>query len=1761
MAYGTKYRIEYQSAAKTDCEVRIQQDGYSGIVTPLRGGGAPFEVTWGQQNKRDLTEPLLISTAKIRFVGDADGELMQEVFDGGDTEYRVQFYEDGSLEWQGFLATDLWRDDPNVPYDVVELEAIDGLALLENRDQVNQLNDTFTYNLRTLLRGDANVSEYVGGPLDGASFTDDIGLHDLPIYTSMDWHSFAVNVPDGECPLDHIRLPSTAYKEQNDNDNVEGNLDQRAQLEDMLERFGLKLFQAGGAWHVRQRGQVEANGTLKRWRMGVGASDFGAAAVDDVSADVPTRLRAGTPRSRVQRVRSFTSTFSFGRLGDLYVNPGFESDNLTGWTTGGAPNGSVSVKNYDDTAAAKNSTQENLYVLAIDPGDTTDPTLNGGFAEQTSGFDLKAFKNGRMKVEVNVAIDDIAYQNDQYITLESGNSSLRDNRLVVQQFTEAAEDEPGVIVVDGFGTPSDNIIIPKGSKLPVEDGSGIDAPAIVGYIEVEEDVYTGDEEITAFIDADLPQGSEIIFYTWTLANWEGVDWLSFPERMTDGGTITKQTFLLPLTRPDGALIEGQPKIGFQNTYYDNSDGPPNDKNRVFFVDDVKIEITDADADVIDSISYVSVDDQFGRAGEMSHRVGDGPAAGGDRGLDYDLFTGTAPTGDWKTSPYGTSESPSGVPLERITAEYWMRQHRGTLDRRTYKVDLRGDSTQVLTPEYVYIEDGRLYTVTYAKRGWGNSNNAGTVELTQKKDFGTAGLSGGFTFLTDSGGSGSSGSGSVTVVGSQNVTGAATWGELADKPQDLFARTGDTDLYGETVALSSSDITGALGFNPADETTQVTAGTNLTGGGDLTQNRTVSVVDSPVFPGDVTVQGDLEVRGQADLGALSLDTVTLANLEFSTAPAVNGNLMFDQSTGLAVYYDAGSLAPGGYTGYATLLDSANTTTGQNIVLSGGRTADSRPDVSLADSVSVVQDLGVGGDTVLSGTLGVTGDTDLNAALSVSGKTDLTGRVFVGDSTPPADWPLAVRFSDGSAYNPSGNPYIAQLCYTDAGGTGHSLNLGYRDLQDGGVLLKAATDAPGRETLYIGNSAGRPQITVAGNGDLRLGGVGSVFADEDLFYNGRVLTAGSATGFSGSGTIIDQNEAWFDDLKVRGTLLAFEFEARKITASRGPLAITPGGGKLESVVDVDGMGAWTLEFAEDPGIASGDLLIIQEADLSGSTRTIVKRTYLRATSTGGTFIEADLISGDDPAAGDDVVVVGSNSDPDRESLLYADPYVPALDVLTGIQTRADWESRQPRIRLGDVSGIGDPDLTPSGFGLYGENVFLKGALVATSGFVKETFDVGSGIRMAADGFGASAGAEVRISADGSGTGSTNLVKMFWANSSDWGIKGKSANSLVFELGSANRIASFSFTENRLTDGDVFLGQQLEDVDAESTALFGNYLGDPTFKLRGPDTAGGSNYVFGIGTSSSTVPYFEIANDGDAVLRASADEVLLADWSVTADRISRPGIELGTLSPTREGLKISGAGGEVSVELAGGDVQILAIDTFNDFVSIGAGYNRSSMGITVRAAGNTVLDTNTSGATFGNVTINDELLMGNDGVITNPDVDFRVDSSGFAIEHTPSLFSDIQRKFKLVEGSTILASLSSYNSDAASAFGGDKLASFQSEVLGTSLLVDGGQNNVFMRGSTLNVDFSVKTLFDQTPTEFKGGDGSLTVDDFNYGGARAMFIKFDTLLTGASRPPDSWIRSNLQRGECALVPLEFSNGNINMMFCAHRSNGDVETGFMGT
>jgi hypothetical protein len=958
MAYGTKYKYQFLSGTGQTCEVQVQQDGYSSGVTDLIPGYTGFEVTWGKEGEDDLTKPLMVSTATLRFVGDSDGEaLLDEVFDSPDREYRVRFLVGGSLEWQGFLATDLRKYDPYAQSEIVQLEALDGLAFLENEKHWAG-GDSYTQAaaIREVLRS----------------------LHDLPIVTSMDWRPYNFSLTAGTCPLNQLLVKREAYQELDDGE-VEEELDRRTQIEDILERYGLRLFQAGGEWHVRQRDQIADGTLLKRYRMPTGSLLFNSSTTADITATLPEADAAERPVSGVQRLRSVESCYVYDGLRDLLDNPSFESSDgsLDGWS------GSATILDYDNTRVNRNSTQENTYVAKL----IHDSTGLGGdrITQEIGALLADGGPRSAMRVEFDVSQPTNNEGNPTlFVDIGFGSYYIQYDVVEVNGQTDEADD--GIIpLANPVPGSTGTIVIPEGGTL-VGPGKSI--------VTLTEPARAGDVELHADIPQDFSDGTFLGYYYWSNQTQSYDPGNNYPNQDYDGllgdelqgieGPMQTQEIVVPLHTRSGTDLFGK-KLSFSvETQLIDA-----------LIDKVSVEFL-IDEEQIQQTCHIALEDQYGAERELTHRIGSGPSKTHPRrihGDSTDLLT------DWNPDPYNSGESPSGKGLEQLLAEQWMRQRRQSLDRRTYDLQIRGED---VGPQYVYQEDGGIYTFEYLQRQWSTQGDTARVELVEKRDDGITGIEQSDKMEQDSASTG--GSGSTTYVGSKTTEGAQDWDGLATKPDSLLIDPTATSDYAETQPLNGGDVTTALGFDPIDPTgdsKDLALGSNkLTFGDGQLQSGSGSYLE--VLASDGTSTGELRVD------TLNVRKLNVEDLENETATelkvgdkwiTVNDGASSDKDGGLQAYrpsagsdgymmWDEGSDRWGSKIGsggsFSRFLQDGDDPDFGTVDLSGGVSLSGSPAVLWTRTTSetfVVRDVTNGNDLIW-----VTDNGELHAAGEVVANSD-------------------------------------------------------------------------------------------------------------------------------------------------------------------------------------------------------------------------------------------------------------------------------------------------------------------------------------------------------------------------------------------------------------------------------------------------------------------------------------------------------------------------------------------------------------------------------------------------------------------------------------------------------------------------------------------------------------------------------------------------------------------------------------------------------
>jgi hypothetical protein len=206
----------------------------------------------------------------------------------------------------------------------------------------------------------------------------------------------------------------------------------------------------------------------------------------------------------------------------------------------------------------------------------------------------------------------------------------------------------------------------------------------------------------------------------------------------------------------------------------------------------------------------------------------------------------------------------------------------------------------------------------------------------------------------------------------------------------------------------------------------------------------------------------------------------------------------------------------------------------------------------------------------------------------------------------------------------------------------------------------------------------------------------------------------SGYAGAGFKLSNTSGKItleiDNIKVRNTISAYKLEINEITSVNGGLIISPANGIPYSVVGTrfyfDETNGNQIQFAVND--------YVKAQTVSTSYVGIVTNVVHSATL-GSAYIDATTQSGT-PYSNMKLCQIGNSSDTARQNVIYitaTDTNNPYIDMLSGVNA-GSFTGKQ-RVRIGNLTGITDAAFggALSGYGIYADNVYLKGKLVIASG----------------------------------------------------------------------------------------------------------------------------------------------------------------------------------------------------------------------------------------------------------------------------------------------------------------------------------------------------------------------------------------------------------------------------------------------------------------
>jgi len=756
MAYGPKFRVEGISPDGHTYRADIEQEGYSGSVTTFTPAPDGLQLRWDTQSRQDLNEPWMIGTGSIR-VKEEDPSPLAEIFDGGQFEYRVSLYQDSDLYFRGFAQTDLYEDslwrflsDPRIRF-------ADGLG-----------------KLRDIAFQEAGSEEDVREALIRAL---DLLPNDLKSEVNMRW--FPNGIP-GSHPIEQLYVPDEAWHED-DTDTAPNPTPKRksgrAVLRALLRRFGMRLMQSAGKWRMRQR--------LSLLDDSLEVATYNQNGVRMTSGTKTGRERDLTTYNADEESRSFQGEFGASSvqynfktpLKQILPNASFEEP-FTEWTTEGDAQRvdidtvSARTKTSDDKKAVKMTTADAKVKITDVVEIPKDPRI--AMTLTWSDIRNRDFGTTRGKVAVHSSSHGLA---QDFTTIENA-------ALPGAETTLSLASTVGSTTGSVQGTP----LMPAGTELRIFTDNPDTSPR-GNRFTLSEPLRVGDQSVTGRLAQEIKQQSnfnlkpELQYWFWAGQGYQFTQILNkdyFTRHKVQVFMVTRQA------NPVHGPLMAQWRVG------EASDGG------FYAVNDVGMTF-ERDGEAIQSFTTTVVDETGARE-VQEVPVGIGPSE--DTGSR--IYTQSEPT------PEGWGRDSSGdSSLSELQATESLQMQRTSTETREFGIRLRSGDQDIL-PHHIYLDGSTRYEAIALRRNL--LQGTARLNLAEIQDDGTDGLSVTTSFEGENTVASGGGGSSVQVLDGQGGS-ASAWDDITGKPDDLFARTGGTDSYADTVPLGKADIADSLSHSP------------------------------------------------------------------------------------------------------------------------------------------------------------------------------------------------------------------------------------------------------------------------------------------------------------------------------------------------------------------------------------------------------------------------------------------------------------------------------------------------------------------------------------------------------------------------------------------------------------------------------------------------------------------------------------------------------------------------------------------------------------------------------------------------------------------------------------------------------------------------------------------------------------------------------------------------------------------------------------
>lgn len=203
--------------------------------------------------------------------------------------------------------------------------------------------------------------------------------------------------------------------------------------------------------------------------------------------------------------------------------------------------------------------------------------------------------------------------------------------------------------------------------------------------------------------------------------------------------------------------------------------------------------------------------------------------------------------------------------------------------------------------------------------------------------------------------------------------------------------------------------------------------------------------------------------------------------------------------------------------------------------------------------------------------------------------------------------------------------------------------------------------------------------------------------------------------------DTGKAQFTDLLITGEIHTSVFVKDVVNVQAGTIMVAKSAGALAAKMNVPSAGTWTAKFNDPPGggflFANNDICYIKGKLVGGGIGATYFTVSARVSNSDGTqSYTCTWNNGTKNVTyrnGQGVTDLGVNGDGYLVLTADAASGAPSYSVYT--HSGSPWTDAVLRGRFGNLNGIVDATLNPSGYGIYTTNGFFSGTLVATVGSI--------------------------------------------------------------------------------------------------------------------------------------------------------------------------------------------------------------------------------------------------------------------------------------------------------------------------------------------------------------------------------------------------------------------------------------------------------------